>query len=175
MSEVTAAVARAVILGLMTFVSAVVVAAAGSAVAATVAPGVHVDPGSPVAKEYAIPLAQARGAAGGGGAEGGGPASGHLFGSGITRAPRTSPRGAAPAARRDSPAVAPKRRSVSLGGAGQVTAAPSSQAGGPDRSGGGGTGMAWMLGVAAAVLAVGGLGATVLTRLGRRTSARGLM
>ncbi|MDQ6778682.1 MAG: hypothetical protein M3071_21210, partial [Actinomycetota bacterium] len=42
-------------------------------------PGVHIDPGSPVAKEYAIPLASARG--------GGGSGSGQLFGGGITRAP----------------------------------------------------------------------------------------
>jgi hypothetical protein len=44
-------------------------------------PGVHVDPGSPAAKEYALPLNQAR-QTGGKGAIGGG-ASGALFGAGI--------------------------------------------------------------------------------------------
>jgi hypothetical protein len=50
--------------------------------AAAVEPGVHVDPGSPAAKEYALPLSQAR-------QTGQGPRSpsgaGALFGAGITR------------------------------------------------------------------------------------------
>jgi len=42
-------------------------------------PGVHVDPGSPAAKEYSIPLATARGA------PAGSSSSGQLFGAGITK------------------------------------------------------------------------------------------
>jgi hypothetical protein len=44
-------------------------------------PGVHIDPGSPAAKEYALPVNQARGAGGGG--EGSGGSSEKLFGAGI--------------------------------------------------------------------------------------------
>jgi hypothetical protein len=54
-------------------VAALVLGATGTATAAE--PGVHVDPGSPAGKEYAIPLAQARNDAappGGGGHAGGG-------------------------------------------------------------------------------------------------------
>jgi hypothetical protein len=42
-------------------------------------PGVHADPGSPAAKEYALPLAQAR--------QTGSPREGGLFGAGIRRMP----------------------------------------------------------------------------------------
>jgi hypothetical protein len=179
--EVMATVARRVCLRLIMFASAGVLAA-GSSAAASITPGVHIDPGSPVAKEYAIPLAQARGGAGGGGS-----ASGQLFGSGITRAPRAASTSPVPAAGDGSVAVAPKpRRSVSLGGAGHLAAVPPPQLGGPDRTArggagilpgpdrnaGGGAGIIWMLGIAAAVLALGGLGGAALARFGRRTSAR---
>jgi hypothetical protein len=50
--------------------------------ASALEPGVHIDPGSPAAKEYALPVSQARGAASGG--EGSDPSSERLFGSGIT-------------------------------------------------------------------------------------------
>jgi hypothetical protein len=48
-------------------------------------PGLHVDPDSPGGKEYAIPLDQARDAAGGGSSYGGGSGS-HLFGVGVSGA-----------------------------------------------------------------------------------------
>ncbi len=44
-------------------------------------PGVHIDPGSPAAKEYALPVNQARGTGSGG--EGSGGSSEKLFGAGI--------------------------------------------------------------------------------------------
>ncbi|MGH2910839.1 MAG: hypothetical protein ACRDJ3_00015 [Solirubrobacteraceae bacterium] len=47
-------------------------------------PGVHVDPGSPAAKEYALPLNQARQTGQGSAARGG--SSGGLFGAGISPA-----------------------------------------------------------------------------------------
>jgi hypothetical protein len=60
-------------------------------------PGVHVDPGSPAGKEYAIPLESARREGAGGGVQGsgggGGSASGSsppLFGAGISQAKRHS-------------------------------------------------------------------------------------
>lgn len=65
-------------------------AAVGSAsppLAAALEPGVHVDPGSPAAKEYAIPLTQARQTGQGGSTRSG--SSGTLFGAGI--APKRSP------------------------------------------------------------------------------------
>jgi len=155
-------------------------------------PGVHLDPGSPAAKEYAIPLAQAR--AGGGS---GGSGSGQLFGHGITRAP--SPPASAPvtsapenatAAPTGAPTVAltPRKRSPRrivqhVGAPAPVAAkhrarpvaaapAPAPAPSGPVRAAGSGAGIAWMLGVAALVLALGGLGGAVLARHGRRTSAR---
>jgi hypothetical protein len=61
--------------------------------AAALEPGVHVDPGSPAAKEYALPVSQARQAS-----EGGGSSEGtheHLFGAGIEPPSSGSGRGAA--------------------------------------------------------------------------------
>jgi hypothetical protein len=67
----------------------------GAPVAAAAEPGVHVDPGSPAGKEYALPVDQARhdaggAATGGGSGSGGGPSSGSgstgggaLFGAGV--------------------------------------------------------------------------------------------
>jgi hypothetical protein len=58
--------------------------------AAAQAPGVHVDPGSPAAKEYSLLLPQARGGgrSGSGGSTGGEP----LFGAGLRPAPSDSAR-----------------------------------------------------------------------------------
>lgn len=167
--------------------AAVLLLATGSATAAaksTLPPGVHVDPGSPVAKEYAIPLDTARGSGGGSG-------SGQLFGRGITRAPTAAPAPSAPPTVKVAPSVVTTksssrplvrrsdaharpaaRRSTPV----PVTRAPASV---PTRlSGSGqhlaasGTGVAWMLGVAVLVLAIGGLGGAVLARHGRGASAR---
>ncbi|MDQ6778958.1 MAG: hypothetical protein M3071_22670, partial [Actinomycetota bacterium] len=56
-------------------------------------------------------------------------------------------------------------------GASQVAAAPMAQLSGSVRPAGSATGIAWMLGVAALVLAVGGMGGAVVARHRRRTSA----
>ena len=56
--------------------------------ASALEPGVHVDPGSPAAKEYALPVSQARGS--GGGSEG---AHEQLFGAGIKPPSSGSPGG----------------------------------------------------------------------------------
>jgi hypothetical protein len=149
----------------------------------TPSPGVHIDPGSPAAKEYAIPLAQARG--GGSGGSG----SGQLFGRGITRsptvAPSSAPTDASPTAEATAAPVTPSRkrhrrvahhaavraRAAPRAQAGQIAAAPTTQISAPARTAGSGSGIAWMLGVAALVLALGGLGGAVLARHGRGTSA----
>jgi len=132
-------------------------------------PGVHIDPSSPVAKEYAIPLGQARGGAGGGDGS-----DSQLFGSGITRAPSTH---AAPSASRTAGGAKPHSRSPlrsraqSVDQSSQTSAERVVQESLPARSGGG-AGIAWMLGVAALVLALGGLGGAAIARYSRRTSTR---
>lgn len=156
---------------------------AGPAHAAAAPPlpaGVHVDPGSPAAKEYAIPLAQARGGAAG---------RGQLFGSGITRAPSTSTTSTTSSSTTGgttSAAVTTKARPRPRAhhGSGSrprsspkpqvrdVTSAPAAELSGSTRPAGGGAGIAWMLGVAALVLALGGLGGAVLARYSRGTSTR---
>ena len=71
------------------FISVAAVAAGVLALLATSAfalePGVHIDPGSPAAKEYALPVDQARGTGSGGKGEGegSGGSSEKLFGAGI--------------------------------------------------------------------------------------------
>jgi hypothetical protein len=165
-------------------------AAAGSPTAPTAAPGVHIDPGSPVAKEYAIPLAQARG---GGNSSGSG--GGQLFGSGITRAPSATAASApspaetgsvaltprTPRPRGDRPRAHESRSRRPVRSAARPRSAPvtpvAARAADPvmglgRSNGGGGNGTAWMLGVAALVLALGGLGGAVLARHSRRASAR---
>ena len=124
--------------------------------------GLHVDPASPVAKAYALPLdgvraesadqgvgdaAGAGGSAGAGGPAGAGGGDGaagagaeqtaNLFGAGITRAPRRAQPG--------------RRATATL--AAYLSA-----------DGGSSSGLAWMAGAAAAVLALGGTGALILRR-----------
>jgi hypothetical protein len=132
-----------------------------------------------VAKEYGIPLAEARGGGGGSG-------KGQLFGRGITRAPasRAAPStGAGGVTGAVSPTKRSVRRLVHRAGASartrrdrdraEVVAAVASRVAAPSRPlAAAGTGIVWMLGVAVLVLALGGLGAVVLGRYGRRASAR---
>ena len=175
-------------LSLITLVAAALALAAFSAVAAAApptAPGVHIDPGSPVAKEYAIPLQQARGGSSGG--SGGG----QLFGSGITRAPTTPTSAPAVAAPAPTAAVTPskppphrvhrttvhrhRRVRPSTRPAATLSHAPATpvvQLPGASRATGGGAGLAWMVGVAALVLALVGMGGAALTRHSRRASTR---
>jgi hypothetical protein len=72
---------------LLTVVCAMCVLALPAAASASKSSPVHVDPGSPVAKEYALPLATARGAPPESGRSGG------LFGSGIKHRSSVTPRG----------------------------------------------------------------------------------
>jgi hypothetical protein len=143
--------------------------------AAHPAVGVHVDPGSPAGREYAIPLAQARASAVGDGGDG------QLFGVGISSA-------AAGGARRVMSGMQSSKASTSLG-MGKVGRSASGPAVSPNRtvvktnpearrsdlsipppgkildSGHGDvTGILWMLTVAGAVLVAGGVGGTLLTR-----------
>lgn len=157
------------------------VTAQGAGAAGT--PGVHIDPNSPVAKQYSMPLAVARGAAPGGSSQG------QLFGHGITRAAAPAPVPvaappitAAPASssvvhklrrarhkRNAKPATAHRRRRARAHAAAvpRATTAPPAELHSSS-----GAGLAWMIGLAALVLALGGAGAYALTAGGRRGAAR---
>jgi hypothetical protein len=160
--------------------------------------GVHVDPGSPAAKEYSIPLSSARGA------PAGSASSGQLFGAGITRgsggggggaapsgggasptaasSPQASPSPAAPASpaapthhARAHPKTAASHRTQSVAPAPLAAGAAAANAIPPSLKvlhPSSGSGVAWMLGVAALVLLIGGLGAFVLRGRSRRVDAR---
>jgi hypothetical protein len=147
------------------------------AAAASLPPGVHVDPNSPAAKEYAIPLGQARA-----GNSSGGAGSQKPFGSGITSVgtASSSPPGTAAASSATtsgSPRVTPRRtrarRSTGAAAIPLFAARPISLAKIPPPSRllgsdhGGTPGVIWMLGVAALVLALGGLGGGALARRSR--------
>ena len=153
--------------------------------------GVHIDPGSPAGKEYAIPLGSARG----NGTNG----TSTLFGAGITKSPPSSgssasDNSATPATSSTasstsggtSTSTAPKRHVQrhhrrQRGGTGAHAPAkaiavrqvvPAAQS--PQRligtSAGSSDGVTWMLGVAVLVLLLGGAGSVLLTRRGRRAT-----
>lgn len=158
---------------------ALAVAAALSGATAPVSsalePGVHADPGSPAAKEYALPLTQAR--------QTGSPHGSGLFGAGIGRTPSrgagapngpsgTSRGGAAHATR----AHVDGRASSAASGGGRLSggheAASASlpaavESAAHARPSGGAGSLLALLGGGVAVLALGALGGTVLR--GRRT------
>ncbi len=145
---------------------------------------VHVDPSSPVAKEYALPLATARGAA----PESGQP--GKLFGSGIRHspgpsarptppvhtpsAPETTPASATPPAARTGPTTRPETTSAPT----RQPVPPSATAPAHTRqltasaapaayhvlAPGSGSGWLWMVVAALAVLVIGGAGGWLLSR-----------
>jgi hypothetical protein len=103
------------------------VLAALPAPAAAVEPGVHVDPGSPAGKEYALPLDQARREAGGSGiggsndpsSSGSGKGGGsQLFGEGIKKKPGG---GSGGSARDKDKAATAARLGVSPGGSSTLT------------------------------------------------------
>jgi hypothetical protein len=167
-------------------------------------PGVHIDPNSPVAKQYAIPLGVARGT------PAGSSNSGKLFGHGITHASGTGsaassstpPASAStpPASASTTPASAkPKAKSPRVKHrrhrrrAGASPAHPGTSARHVARPGhstsqaasvaapppvlkvlhpGSGSGIVWMIGLAALVLVLGGAGGFAITGRGRRSSAR---
>lgn len=161
-----------------------------AATASAVEPGVHVDPGSPSGKEYALPFDQARHGAGGppsaqhpgggGGANQAPGASDPRFGQGITparsgRTPGTTGSGGAQQPSRSSAAVgarsgrspsrAPSRTAPRsrTGGAGSSTPLPA-RAGLPTPGGSSSSG--WVLGGTAAVVLLGGALALALRRRG---------
>lgn len=91
----------------------------------SLSPGVHLDPGSPAAKEYALPLATARGAPADTGS------TGALFGKGITTsAPPPAP---APAEPVDSAPSAPPEPSTSTVTTGSIRRSPPAGSGPPHR------------------------------------------
>jgi hypothetical protein len=183
--EIRATIANYVRLMLaLAFVLSLAAASPPAAKAATVPPGVQVDPGSPAGKEYAIPLAQARG---------GGTSGGRLFGRGITRAPTTvttapttvttpsvppaASRSVATGATRSGQARAARHGSPTIRSAGDRTVSqtygvPAAQVSRAERLAAGGSGILWMVGVAALVLALGGLGGTALARRSPGASTR---
>jgi hypothetical protein len=170
------------LLGLAATVALALPAAAAAGGATGPQAGVHVDPGSPAAKEYAIPLGQAR--ANGGGSSGSG--SGQLFGSGITRAsassapnrgqqPTSASAGTARSTHRVARAGAQAHRRVPGRVAVHARAGRAGAPGGPAQASrvlgsgsGAGSGLIWMLAAAALVLALGGAGGAALARRGRR-------
>jgi hypothetical protein len=152
--------------------------------------GVHVDPGSPTAKEYSIPLANARGGGGGansGGSKGGGKggSSGpQLFGSGITKAPAPA-NGTTPSASStpSKPVTVSRHRHHHRGA--QATAsnsAPAIVASQTQRlapaanrvlgGSGGGSGLIWMFAAGAIVLLIGAFAGARFTQRSRRTAPR---
>jgi hypothetical protein len=148
--------------------------AASPGSAGALEPGVHADPGSPAAKEYALPLNQARqtGQASGkaAGSSGSGSSSGEaaLFGAGI-KPPRGGSGSGAKGGRASRPGV------DSPAGGGEPTLAQPVAATDPAitralRESGGGDGSTLaLIGGGVAVLVLGGFGGTVL-RHSRRPS-----
>jgi len=138
--------------------------------AAALEPGVHIDPGSPAAKEYALPVTQARrtgaDAAPAGGAAAAGESQEALFGAGINpRGPGGSSKTSTPRAGSGSPTAsrsAATSATAALPVAVQRAADPSADPGGSS--------LLVLLAGAVAVLALGWFGGIVLRRSRRPTS-----
>jgi hypothetical protein len=130
-------------------------------------PGVHVDPGSPVAKEYVLPLNQARDIGHGSGESASSP---RLFGAGIA-SPRPS---RSAATTKGAGADAGGRRELAAGGSSSSTRRRMTlpDASGLDlaaRSDSGHGSLLALLGGGIAVLALGGIGAAAVRRSRRST------
>jgi hypothetical protein len=147
--------------------------------AAALEPGVHVDPGSPAAKEYALPLSQARGTGSTSSPQTG--PEGTLFGAGITPpGSGGSPRGPGAGSGRATPGANPAGPAASGkpsgrgAGAGSADAPAVTQAvlraAREQGSSGSGSTLA-LLGGAVAVLVLGGFGGTVLRHSRRPPSS----
>ncbi len=151
-------------------------------------PGVHIDPGSPAAKQYAIPLTTARG--GPTGSSG----SGTLFGGGISRAPSTSTAtgdgsstatsagaGSKPAgarrpgrARRGAAQSGTQRSSRASASTPASTSASSTPpAAAKVLRSGSSSGLVWMLIAAAVIMILGAAGSFALTSRRRSTPSAG--
>jgi hypothetical protein len=128
-------------------------------------PGVHPDPGSPAAKEYALPLNQARGAGGGGGHTTSSSAA--LFGAGI------KPPGAGGSGRARSSAVNTPhgaRHGVSSSDPKAPVPAIVLRAARSEPSSSGNGSLLTLLGGGVIILVLGGFGGTLMRR-GHRPSA----
>jgi hypothetical protein len=152
--------ARHGVLGML--VVAATLAGPGVAAAAP-ARGVHIDPGTPAGKQYAIPLGQARstGAPSHVAAAG----SAQLFGAGITSSEpsaATHPTGAAGGrtTRRSAPSPAAGKPPAVKPAAVAIIPVRKLLGSGPGES----SGVWWMLAAGALVLVLGGLGGAVLAR-----------
>lgn len=146
-------------------------------------PGVHIDPGSPVAKQYSIPLAVARGA------KPGSASPGQRFGAGITPSsgggqggsggtaaaslPASSVSPSAHASASDTTHLKTHRttpRGAKPTSSHAIVSAPAEAPPSPASTlhAGLGTGTMWMLGVAAIVLILGGATGYAVSSRGRR-------
>jgi hypothetical protein len=140
-------------------------------------PGVHVDPGSPAAKEYALPVSQARRAGeGGGGSEG---THEQLFGAGIKPPSSGSPRGGSPSGTTGGHRVARKRagasssRSADEGTSGASGTQPPAlvrRVAGGRSSSGGGSSLLVLLGGGVVVVVLGAFAGVVLRHSRRPAS-----
>jgi hypothetical protein len=138
--------------------------------AAALEPGVHVDPGSPAAKEYALPVSQARGA-GGGSSEG---AHEQLFGAGIKPPSSGSPRGGSPSAATGARGDAKSAGQSESGSAATATQSPPTlvrRVADGQASSGGGSSLPVLLGGGVAVIVLGAFAGIVLRHGRRPTSA----
>jgi hypothetical protein len=160
-------------------VAAVVLATSGATIAPQAAaglePGVHVDPGSPAAKEYALPLNQARQTEGGSSSG----SSETSFGAGI-KPPGSGGAGGSGSASHDggSPGRSPSRSSGRgpsesrshgvVGTAPSLPPAVQRAVESPDSSGGGGS-LPALIGGGVAILVLGAFGGTVLRHSRRPT------
>jgi hypothetical protein len=131
-----------------------------------VANGVHIDPGSPAAKQYVIPIVGARGetAGGGSGSNASSSQTPPPFGSGITPARRATRQAALSAKRRG--AAAAKAASSRRAADGRPSAAPVALTplGSDHGSGAGGTAWLALIGGGAVVLVIGAGGGLALRR-----------
>jgi hypothetical protein len=147
---------RRFVLVLVAAVALVCGALPGASFAAKTPSGVHVDPHSPVGKEYAIPLNQARGGSGGS-------SGGNLFGSGITKQPT-------------SPSTGSAGSGVASGGAG--SGATSGGSGSSPKSSSHalgashGSGLLWMALAALVVLVIGTVGGLAIKQRNRGVAPR---
>jgi hypothetical protein len=144
--------------------------------ASALEPGVHVDPGSPAAKEYALPVNKARGTGKAGGSEGGSEeAHEQLFGAGIKPPSSGSPggsRSATPRAPRNASRVGGRASPGARKGSAGAQAAPAlvRRVANGRSSGGGGSSALVLLGGGVAVIVLGALAGIVL-RHGRRPTS----
>lgn len=133
--------------------------------ATSLEPGVHVDPGSPAAKEYALPLNQARGT---GSAPTAGPAAAAPFGAGIHPGGGSGSRSAdgRPSAQGAAHSGATPVSVRGLSGSPGTSIVPAAvlRASGEHGSSGGNDSILALLGGGIAVLVLGGLGGIVMRR-----------